>query len=212
MMSDRNEELSSVLDDYRDTEQDRSVLDELQADVNQQYTARRYQLIGSVMRNEIPSAIDLDFESRVRSLIDQEPSLSVSPAIDNSKEIKTSWFSSIFFKPVAGLAVAATVAIVTVSSLQVQNSSEDKSTAVASTSASQAKVEQLANRSLLQNAVRVSGRSPVVTPGGTNWKIKRSEPDMQSKLNTYLVNHNEHSNSMQGIIPQARVVGFDGNR
>lgn len=35
MMSDQNEKLSSILDDYRDTEQDRTVLDELEADVNQ---------------------------------------------------------------------------------------------------------------------------------------------------------------------------------
>jgi sigma-E factor negative regulatory protein RseA len=217
MMSDRNEELSTLLDDYRDTEQDRSVLDELQADVNQLYTARRYQMIGSVMRNEISHKVDLDFEARVRSLIEQQAPLSVAPSVNAVKPPKASrlsaMLSSIFLKPVAGLAVAATVAIVTVSSFQVQNSSEEQSTSVASSEASRAKVEQLANLPVVQNAVRVSGNAQVVTtPAGTSWKIKRSKPDMQSKLNNYLVNHNEYSNSMHGIIPQARVVGFDGSK
>lgn len=211
-MNDRNEELSSLLDDYHDTEQDRSVLDELQADVNQQYRVRRYQMIGNVMRNELSQTVDLDFEARVRSLIEQEAPLSGASPLE-VKDRKPSWLSSIFFKPVAGLAVAATVAVVTVSSFQVQNLSEGNPTDVASNDASKAKVEQLANLPVFQNAVRVSGNSQIGTaPGGTNWKIKRNKPDMQSKLNTYLVNHNEYSNSMHGIIPQARVVGFDGNK
>jgi hypothetical protein len=58
---------------------------------------------------------------------------------------------------------------------------------------------------------RVSGNgSPVSSSDGMNWKIKRNEPDVQSKLNTYLINHNEYAPSVNGIIPQARVVGFDG--
>lgn len=212
VMSDREEKLSSLLDDYRHTEQDRSVLDELQGDVNQQYTLRRYQLIGNVMRNEISDGIDLDFESRVRSLIKQEPELHVTKQIEVEKDNQSSWFWSIFFKPAAGLAVAATVAVVTVSSLQLQQPVDNSSTAVASNDSSKEKVEQYASIPVVKNVVRVSGNQRVVTPG-TNWKkIKRSKPDMQSKLNTYLINHNEYSTSMQGIIPQARVVGFDGNR
>jgi hypothetical protein len=35
---------------------------------------------------------------------------------------------------------------------------------------------------------------------------------LQQKLNAYLVNHTEYSNSMQGLIPQARVAGFDAQQ
>ncbi len=35
---------------------------------------------------------------------------------------------------------------------------------------------------------------------------------MQQKLNAYLVNHTEHPSSMQGLIPQARVAGFDAQQ
>ena len=215
-MSDRDEKLSSLLDDYRHTDEDRAVLDQLQGDVNQQYTLRRYQMIGNVMRNEISDTIDIDFEARIKSRIAQEPNLHVSGGVTTDKSSKAPgglW--SILFKPVAGLAVAATVAIVTVSSLQIQqpSGSDNAGVGVASIDSSKAKVEQLASTPVIINPLRVSGKGQnVTTPSGTTWKIKRSKPDMQSKLNTYLINHNEYSNSMQGIIPQARVVGFDGDR
>lgn len=213
MMNDRDERLSSLLDDYRDTDEDRSVLDELQADVNQQYTLRRYQVIGNVMRNELSDAIDLDFEARVKSQIEREDALQVSRTTGVVQQKRSSWLWSTLFKPVAGLAVVATVAVVTVSSLQLQQPAENESSSVAANDASKAKVEQLANIPVVSNVVRVSGNSQrAATPTGTIWKIKRGKPDMQNKLNTYLINHNEYSNSMQGIIPQARVVGFDGER
>jgi hypothetical protein len=41
------------------------------------------------------------------------------------------------------------------------------------------------------------------------WKVIEGAPALQQKLNAYLVNHTEYSNSMQGLIPQVRVVGFD---
>lgn len=214
-MSDRDEKLSSLLDDYRHTDEDRAVLDQLEGDVNQQYTLRRYQMIGNVMRNEISDAIDIDFEARIKSRIAQEPKLQVSGGVTINNESKSSWLGSILFKPIAGLAVAAAVAIVTVSSLQIQqpSGSDNAGVGVASIDSSKAKVEQLASTPVIINSVRVSGKGQNVTgPSGTTWKIKRSRPDMQSKLNTYLINHNEYSNSMQGIIPQARVVGFDGDR
>ena len=59
------------------------------------------------------------------------------------------------------------------------------------------------------------GVVPVSTslqPIGTRWKIDGDIPGLQEKLNTYLVNHTEYSNSVQGLIPQARVAGFDAQR
>ena len=50
-----------MLDDFRGTDEDLSALSELQSDVNQQYTQQRYQMIGDVMRNELPDAILPDF-------------------------------------------------------------------------------------------------------------------------------------------------------
>ncbi len=212
-MSDQNEKLSSLMDDYRQTDQDLSVLDELQGDVNQQYTLQRYQLIGNVMRNELPDRIRVDFAAAVRTELEKEPvhNQSVNQAAEPRHESAGFW--SMFFKPVAGLAVAATVAVATISSLQSPSTPRDQSTAVASSNSSQTRIEQLAQIPPVSKAQRVSSNpAKAIHDKGMVWKIKRSEPEMQSKLNAFLVNHNEYSNSMNGIIPQSRVVGFDGQK
>ncbi len=212
-MNDQNEKLSTLMDDYEHTDQDRSTLDDLLGDVNHQYSLRRYQMIGDVMRHELPERIQLDFVEQVMSRIDQEPALSASQTQTNINESKPGWSWSALFKPVAGLAVAASVAIVTISSLQFNTPPDGQPQSLASSDSSRAKVEQLARIPVIQNAVRVSGNSQKISrQQGMKWKIKRNEPDVQAKLNSYLVNHNEYSNSMHGIIPQARVAAFDGQR
>ncbi len=117
------------------------------------------------------------------------------------------------FKPIAGLAVAATVAVVVVSNIQLQSTEPGTDGQSATITPSEAKVEQLASMPVLNNARRVAaGQSAGYQEPGMKWKIRRDESAMQSKLNTYLINHNEYSNPMQGIIPQVRVVGFDAQQ
>lgn len=210
-MTNHNEKLSCLLDDYRNTNEDQSVLQEAQADVNQQYTLHRYQMIGDVMRNEMPQNIQLDFAAQVKSRLQQEAVYNIQTGQAEEVEKPASWLWSMFFKPAAGLAVAAVVAVVTVSTLQSPSIEQDETQSVATADSSQARVEQLASVPVVSQSIRVSGTGDSrSSQQGMNWKIKRGEPEMQNKLNTYLINHNEYSNSLQGIIPQARVVGFDG--
>ena len=214
-MNEQQEKLSALLDDYQRSDEDRATLDALQTDVNQQYAMQRYQMIGDVMRNELPQRVQLDFAASVKARLAQEPELvNRSEAAGSEDRGASRWWSSLFSKPVAGLAVAASVALVTVSSLQLQTTSNDQSENLAAVDpSSEARVEQLANIPVINSAVRVSRTPPEATATpGMNWKIKRGKPEVQQKLNAYLINHNENSNSLQGIIPQARVVGFDGNR
>ena len=215
-MNDRHEQLSALLDDFRDREEDRAALTELQSDVNQQYTLQRYGMIGDAMRNELPQHVQLDFSARVRSAISAEQSHSASAVEQRRQNRVSSWWSSLF-KPLAGLAVAASVAVVAVTLMPVQQPSGEQPAVVASTAdlATQARVEQFASRPVANGALLVSGNAPRVMHdnlGGTQWKIKRGEADIQTRLNAYLINHNEHSNTLNGIIPQARVVGFDAQR
>ncbi len=213
-MNEQRENLSALIDDYQQSEPDQSLLNDVLGDVNKQYTLRRYQMIGEVMRNETPEAIKLDFAAGVMSQIENESVLQVKQQPENNESQQSSWFWSVLFKPVAGLAVAATVAVVAVSSLQLQPAAVDQADSLASVDDSSAKVEFLAsipviNRGL--STVSVNGNNPAPQVG-MNWKIKRNGHEIQKKLNTYLVNHNEFSNSLQGIIPQARVVGFDAKK
>jgi sigma-E factor negative regulatory protein RseA len=213
-MNEHNEKVSGLMDDYYRTEQDQSVLDGVLQDVNQLYTLRRYQLIRDVMRNELPERIQLDFVDRVKAEIARQPVLDKSPVSDSkSAGSEPSWLWSMLFKPVAGLAVAATVAVVLVSNVQLQSSSDAVDGQIAAVTPSAAKVEQLANLPIITNARRVAtGQVSEYQQPGMHWKVRRDEVAMQNKLNTYLINHNEYSNPMQGIIPQVRVVGFDAQQ
>jgi negative regulator of sigma E activity len=204
-MADQDEKLSYLLDDYPG-ENGEAELDELLGDVNLQYRARRYQMIGAAMRHELPQAIDTDFHTAVMSRIPQQAAgdqVAQEPVTE-----RPSLLSWLMLKPFAGLAVAASVALVTVALWQpLQQESGQLDNGLVS--ADQQKVQQLAGQQIQGAAVPVSTRLQLP---GTRWKVDREMPALQQKLNAYLVNHTEYSNSVQGLIPQARVAGFDSQQ
>jgi negative regulator of sigma E activity len=213
-MNEQNEKLSALMDDFQATDDEQKALNELLADINQRNTMNRYHLIGDALRNEIPDQIKTGFVADVMSQIALEPSLKASGIKKQANVAEAYSLWSWLFKPVAGLAVAAAVAVITISTFQSTKLTNSQSDQVANAAASSAKVERLAQIPVLQNnAQLVSTNAPArKLVNGMNWKIKRNEPAMQNKLNLYLINHNEYSNSMSGIIPQARVVGFDDQK
>ena len=209
-MTDIDEKLSLLLDDYAD---DNAVatLDEVIGDVNLQYHARRYRMIGETMRNELPPAIDSGFHSAVMARIhDQAETQQHNPRSKVAPEAtaKHSILSWVTLRPLAGLAVAAGVAVVTVALWQPLKQ-EPGQPADSLVSADQKKIQLLAGPQIQGGAVPVSTRVQTL---GMRWKVEHESPGMQQKLNAYLVNHTEQSNSMQGLIPQARVAGFDAQQ
>jgi sigma-E factor negative regulatory protein RseA len=205
-MKQQDEKLSLLLDDHSDDNVD-EVLDEVIADVNLQYRVRRYRMIGEVMRHEIPAAIDTGFHQQVMAKIQQQAQ-PVDPARHAAASVTPGAVPSMvraWFRPAAGLAVAASVALVTVAlwqPLQQQTAVTDDGLV----SADEQKIQQLAGQQIAGGAVPASTR---VQSEGMRWKLENESPMVQQKLNAYLVNHTEYSNSMQGLIPQARVAGFD---
>ena len=204
-MKQQNENLSLILDDYGEEDVD-AVLDEVIADVNLQYRVRRYQMIGDVMRNELPRSIDTDFHHRVMAEIREQE----APARDPSVPVADTGISEpltarAWFRPFAGLAIAASVAVITVALWQ-PVAQQDALTGESLANADEQKIQQLADQQIGADAVPVSSR---VQSQGMRWKLETESPMLQQKLNAYLVNHTEYSNSMQGLIPQARVAGFD---
>lgn len=203
-MTEHNEKLSYLLDDYRGDNPE-ATLDEVIGDVNLQYRMRRYQIIGDAMRHELPQAIDTDFHQSVMARIREQAEDSPQMSTQGSTASRLSWLT---LRPFAGLAVAASVALVTVALWQPlkQESGKPDDTLV---SADQQKIEQLAGQQVKGGAVPVSTRVQAL---GTRWKLEHEMPGLQQKLNAYLVNHTEYSNSVQGLIPQARVAGFDAQQ
>ena len=204
-MKQQDENLSVLLDGEDSARVD-AALDEALADVNLQYRMRRYQMIGEVMRNELPQAIDTGFHAEVMVRIKDE----VATPVIRDTRAATASVGTVglrnWLKPFAGLAVAASVALVTVALWQPQ---PDGTATGELVSADQEKIKQLASQPVTAAAVPVSTQ---VQTSGMRWKTQHESPVVQQKLNAYLVNHTEYSNSMQGLIPQARVAGFDAQQ
>jgi negative regulator of sigma E activity len=209
-MSEQQDKLSSLMDEFSGDEQSRRMLDEVEGDVNLQYRLRRYQMIGQVMRHELPRQIDNDFSTNVMAKIDATGSApgKAGAARSETKTRQSIWTWSVM-KPVAGLAVALSVAVVSVTLWQSVNVGIDTGQSSEQlVSADQKKIELLARKQVQTSAVPVTSS----LNGGMRWKINDNAPALQQKLNAYLVNHTEYSNSIQGLIPQARVAGYDAQQ
>ncbi len=219
-MTEQQDKISYLLDEFSGDAHCRSVLDEVESDVNLQYKMRRYQMIGEVIRHEIPAYINTDFSANIMTQIGRieisgdvsgnKAANNIDPGIDDSSLNKgrSIWTWSMM-KPLAGMAVAASVAVVAVTLWQFSylgNNSGKTSEQIVGVD--QKRNDFLANVPVQANAVTVSSS----VDGGLRWKINNNAPALQQKLNAYLVNHTEYSNSMQGLIPQARVAGYDAQR
>jgi len=145
----------------------------------------RYQLIGDSQRKSLPPHIDLGLADRVMQELDAAPVHHGSATSALQRVLK----------PVAGLAVAASVAVFAVLAVQQARAPEP-------------------------GAVQIAAKSQVM-PGpeaytrveGTRWNTEggTQHPQVSNQLNEYLVNHSEYaaSGGMPGMLPYVRVVGYD---
>jgi sigma-E factor negative regulatory protein RseA len=146
----------------------------------------RYQLIGDAIRGERIDPGFLRLADRVRRTLADEPSV-LAPGL--SGEIRSHWL-----KPAAGLAIAASVAAGAVLLLS----------------------PQLPDPALRTPApvAGVSGVREMAYPlrSGIGWDL--GKPAVESKLNTYLVNHQRYAPAadMQGMLKYASFVGYDGGQ
>ena len=200
---------STLLDEFSGNRESISVLDEVLSDVNLQYEMRRYRMIGETIRHELPDHIDTEFSVGVMAEINRIENNDSSMIKLSETESAPSLWAWPFLKPIAGLAIAASVAIVSVTLWQSVNIGPQTGQVTDQlVNIDQQKIQQLANQPLQLDAVTVSSK----INEGMRWKVINGNAAMQQKLNGYLINHTEYSNSIQGLIPQARVAGFDSQQ
>ena len=216
-MTDSHESLSALIDDWRGDDADLAELDRLLGDVNERARWQRYQLIGEAMRHELPQRMQVDFSASVMARIEQEglqpEGTAVRPQAAPARSTVGGWWASLM-RPVAGLSVAVAVAFVAVTSLtETPSPAGGSGQVVASADAtpSDPRIEQLTNLPVLAPSVKVSAGSQ--TPSNRaveRLQVRRDQAAIQRKLNGYLVDHNQYAGSLQGIIPQVRVVATGG--
>ncbi len=185
------EQLSALADDELNDIEQPLLLGRLQRDAGLRACLGRYQLIGEVMRGTGTTAT-LGIADRVQQALADDMPVSARAASGRVA----------LWKPVAGLAVAASVALVAV--LTVTSVSENPAN----------NVPALATVDQAPAVAPVLTAGPAVTQvsdisGDPRWD--RLDPTIDKRLSGYLVNHNEYaaSRGVQGVMPYVRIVGHD---
>jgi len=180
-MSDEiREQLSALVDDELDEVERPLLLGRLQRDAGLRDCLGRYQLIGEVLRGGAASTATLGVADSVRRALQDEDSPRAAP------RRRPGWL-----KPVAGFAVAASVALVAVLSVTSLRDAGDDT------------VQQLASNAGLSAVTRVQ-----------DGQWDRIETGIDRRLAGYLVNHNEYAanRGMQAVMPYVRIVGYENQR
>lgn len=177
-MSNNSDEKLSA---FMDDEYHPEVLESLKQDTEARARWTRYHLIRDVLSGHSQTVPSPDFADRVSAALQEEPTI-LRPAARR--------FGQGLRRQVAGLAIAATVATVAVLTVQQDNPGNNLTQQPSIASAQSGNDEYLA---VSENT------SPSQQP---------IDSEVQSKLSSYLVNHNEYSISsrMQGMLPYMRIV------
>lgn len=151
----------------------------------------RYHLLGDAMRGDMQGFANVDLSSRISAALADEAPLSTNMPLQQTAR---QWW-----KPAAGLSVAASVAMAVIIGAYQLRSSD-------------AGFEQVADAASEESAE--VAKPPVYYKGPTMVASTESEADLkagQDKLNEYLRQHAQDSAMGQGrsMMPFARVVNFE---
>jgi sigma-E factor negative regulatory protein RseA len=138
----------------------------------------RYQLISDALRDHLPEQVTPDFHLRVQAALRDEAVPAAAPARVNL---------AAFVKPAAGVAIAASVAVVAVLSLQGVRQADPQSA-----------TPTVASAPAATDYIRAEGQPPPAAA---------SRPARD--LDAYLVNHHEIAvnRGMRGMLPYVQIVG-----
>lgn len=194
-MSKRKEKISAFLDN--DMHRDELMSFSLSAEPDDAKMAQRYQIIGDALRGEVSDSSFVDVSAGVREALANEniadqvaADTGRSPSIQSAQ--KSGFFDlSGWFKPVAGMAVAASVAVVMVVTVTQQEGSNITPVA---TSIETPPAIQLA----------VDDKTPVQT----------TVDNKDTNLDPYINQHLEFAtqDTLQGRLPYVRAVSFESQK
>ncbi len=177
------EKLSAFVDAELNEFEERRLLNELAKDEELRRVWGRYHLIRAALRNEVHTSSSLDLPGRVGAEVG-------NALVGHIEALPVAAFRGRFVRWAATVAVAASVAAVTIVGLQaLHRPGAPSSPPVA-----------------LEQDGEISGARPYAAKWGAE------QPEMESVLNVYLVEHNDFAptNGMSGmLLPYVRVVAYD---
>ncbi|MCA8966784.1 MAG: sigma-E factor negative regulatory protein [Planctomycetes bacterium] len=179
----------------------------------------RYSLIGDVLRGDRVS--DADLGAAVAARLAKEPPIVAPRAMKESAAQRPGWLRS-----AGGLALAAGLATVAVIGGRSLEPVPPGDAGVTVASAAMPMMSPVAATSTpiddvispVTMTVRTlqfggpGGNVPTIREKRLQWNV--SQPQVQERLNAYLVDYSEHlgSDLRGGMLPYARVVGYDGRQ
>jgi sigma-E factor negative regulatory protein RseA len=175
------------------------ILNKLCKDENEKQRWHRYHIISDTLTSKLPDSLNLSFSASVMSAIENEPAIFAPKSTNHSKSFLSRRF--------AGAAIAASVAVVAIMSVNVNIQPEQ--------------TPQLAQMPTSDEFVRIAKQKPAMSPvqagtpamtvsshSNTNQSITRPIVKMDPKLQQYIINHSQRisGGQLQGILPYARIV------
>jgi sigma-E factor negative regulatory protein RseA len=181
------EQLSALVDDELTGSEHAMLLKRIESDEQLYERLSHYQLISDALQNHLPDRVDPVFSRRVRGILRAEPALSRYSRL------------GALLRPVTGVAVAASVAVMAVMTIQSTRQETTPSTG------------PVASGPVASSLPPDSGYLRVDDNPGS---MGNQAVDLNRKLDIYLVNHNEYAvdRGMQGMLPYVRMVGHEMNR
>ena len=192
-MTDKlNEKISALMDDQLSAQEVDALVERMQHDQPLRQCWARYHLIGDALRNNHRNHrpnINHNLATRVSKIIETEVPLPIS--LEIHRHTKTRTVPSTFFKPLVGMAIAASVAAVAIVSFNMTNGVNSAG-------------QQLVMAPLQSKASMMASQQPVVAP-------VTERVVTNSKLADYLEDHNKYSTfaTVQGqMLPYVRMVEY----
>lgn len=183
-MSNKSDEiLSAFMDEETTAFESRRCANDLLSDKIMRLRWERYHIVREALHGNLPVAMDRNFcRSVMRRIQDQE--VPGQPGKNQSFR---------FLKPVVGVAIAASVAALTLFGVRSFISPGSVLTPVEVAEVQLNDQRQIVN---LEDAAPTRG-----------WY---DDPRARARMNSYLVNHAEYA-ARKGVMPYARIVGYDMN-
>jgi sigma-E factor negative regulatory protein RseA len=189
MNESSNEQLSALIDGEHDNS---TVLNNLINDEDMRGAWQRYHLIGDCLRGHLPDTLNSDISTKVSKELREEPTV-LAP--QTSKRFN--------LKPIAGFAIAASVALVAVFTIQRSAEIDTSNGTIPAVASNEV------NKTYSQPQ-SYTFPEPQVLPASIK-KSDTPESIANQRLNNYLMNYNEYRSNggMNGILPYVRIVTIE---
>lgn len=183
MTINQNELLSALIDGELQGIELEKALQVLATDKMATAQFQRYQRTKDVIQGYGERGLSINLTDRISNALKNEPEFSQQTAHKKAEVIN---FPKPFWKQMAGMAVAASIGALAVVGVMTQP-----------------------QNSLVTNTpmavIDITNDVITVAQTGVRWTV--AEPEVESRLNTYLLDHNEHTGS-SGVFSYARVVSY----